>query len=128
MRQLLGGKVRTAATGGAPIAPEVRQWVGECLWLELNVAYGSTESGAIASHERARPGFECRLIPLPELGYSPHDVPHARGEIAVKKPGILGYWGDPARNAAAFTSDGTFANVRPSLTHIHRVLSHRRHR
>ena len=98
--------VRTISTGGAPISDTVRRWIEECFQQELHIAYGSTESGAIASHQRARPGLEYRLIPLPDLGYTPQDVPHPRGELAVKKPGILGYWGDPARNAAAFTSDG----------------------
>jgi long-chain acyl-CoA synthetase len=89
-------RCRGAATGAAPIAPEVIRWY-LALGLDLREVYGQTENCGLATAvppERiklgtvgvARPGTEVRISP--------------EGEILLRGPHVfLGYYGNPARTA-----------------------------
>ncbi len=95
--------VRYAATGSAPLPPDILAWY-RSLGMELLEGYGMTENFAY-SHAN-RPG-EARV------GYVGHSTPGVEtridenGEILVKSPGMmLGYFKNPEKTAEDITEDG----------------------
>jgi long-subunit acyl-CoA synthetase (AMP-forming) len=103
LRELGLGDVWLAATGAAPMPPELLSWYRR-LGLELLEGYGMTENFAYSHGSRLGrvrvgyagepcPGVECRIAD--------------NGEIQVKSPGTMtGYFKQPELTAEAFTSDG----------------------
>jgi len=89
-------RARGAATGAAPIAPELIKWY-LALGIDMREVYGQTENCGLATAMPAdriklgtvgiaRPGTEVRLSP--------------EGEILLKGPHIfLGYYGKPEKTA-----------------------------
>ena len=97
-------KVRYAASGAAPIAPDVlRFFMG--IGVPMHEVYGMTENTAIATGNR--PG----RVKLGTVG-EPHDgvelrIDETTGEILTRHPGVFaGYWGRPEATADAVTPDG----------------------
>jgi long-chain acyl-CoA synthetase len=97
-------KVRYAASGAAPIAPEVlRFFMG--LGLPMHEVYGMTENTAVATANR--PG----RVKVGTVG-EPHDgvevrIDESTGEILTRHPGTFaGYWHDPDATAAVIEPDG----------------------
>ena len=97
-------KVRYAASGAAPIAPEVlRFFMG--IGVPMHEVYGMTENSAIATANR--PG-RVRLGTVGEV----HDgteikIDDETGEILTRSDGTFaGYWRKPDATAAAITEDG----------------------
>jgi long-chain acyl-CoA synthetase len=99
----LGGRLRIAVSGGAPLSPRLlRCFVG--LGLPLLQGYGLTEASPVvtantlennvpASVGRALPGVELRL--------------GERDELLVRGPNVmLGYWNDPDKTSEAIDKDG----------------------
>jgi len=97
-------KVRYAASGAAPIAPEVLKFFMG-IGVPMHEVYGMTENSAIATGNR--PG----RIKLGTVG-EPHDdielrIDEATGEILTRHPGVfVGYWRDPDATARAVDADG----------------------
>ena len=89
-------RVRAAATGAAPIAPDLIKWY-MALGIDMREVYGQTENCGLATAMPAhriklgtvgvaRPGTEVRLSPA--------------GEILLKGPHVfLGYYKSPAKTA-----------------------------
>jgi long-chain acyl-CoA synthetase len=97
-------KVRYAASGAAPIAPEVlRFFMG--IGVPMHEVYGMTENTAIATANR--PG----RIKLGTVGEA-HDgtelkVDEETGEIMTRSDGTFaGYWRKPEATAQTITDDG----------------------
>jgi long-chain acyl-CoA synthetase len=97
-------RVRYAASGAAPIAPEVlRFFMG--IGVPMHEVYGMTENTAIATANR--PG----RVKLGTVG-EPHSgvelrVDEATGEIMTRHAGtFLGYFRDPEATAQTMTVDG----------------------
>jgi long-chain acyl-CoA synthetase len=97
-------KVRYAASGAAPIAPEVlRFFMG--IGVPMHEVYGMTENTAVATANRpgrirlgtvgeVHPGIELRLDEV-------------TGEILTRHAGVFkGYWRKPEETAAALEPDG----------------------
>ncbi|MGE5828801.1 MAG: AMP-dependent synthetase/ligase [Micromonosporaceae bacterium] len=105
LRERIGmRRVRYAASGAAPIAPEVlRFFMG--IGVAMHEVYGMTENTAVATANRpgrirlgtvgeAHPGVEIRLDP-------------ATGEILTRHAGtFVGYYRDPEATARAKDPDG----------------------
>ena len=114
VRQLVGRRVRKglgldqvllAASGSAPIAPELVRWYRR-LGLNLMEGYGMTEDFAY-SHVSA-PGFSqagCVGVALPGVQLRIAED----GELLLKSPGqMLGYYRQPERTAEVIDADGFF--------------------
>ncbi|MDP9405169.1 MAG: AMP-binding protein [Actinomycetota bacterium] len=97
-------KCRFAASGAAPIAPEVLQWFMG-IGVPMHEVYGMTENTAVATGNR--PG----RIKLGTVG-EPHPGTEIRidpetGEILTRHPGVFaGYWRNDEATRAAIDPDG----------------------
>ncbi|SDY83187.1 long-chain acyl-CoA synthetase [Asanoa ishikariensis] len=105
LRERVGiGRVRFAASGAAPIAPDVlRFFMG--IGVPMYEVYGMTESSAIATGNRPR------RVRLGTVGEPEDDVElrldPTTGEIELRHAGVfVGYFNDPAATARAKSGDG----------------------
>ncbi|MFC6016842.1 AMP-dependent synthetase/ligase [Plantactinospora solaniradicis] len=97
-------RVRYAASGAAPIAPDVlRFFMG--IGIRMHEVYGMTENTAVATGNR--PGrIRLGTVGEPQPGIELR-IDEATGEILTRHPGVFtGYYRDPAATAAAFADDG----------------------
>jgi long-chain acyl-CoA synthetase len=99
----LGGRLRVAVSGGAPLSPEVaRLFIG--LGLPLTEGYGLTEAAPVVSGdapEDAIPGSVGRPLPGIEVSLGP------QGELLVRAPSLMaGYWGHPEATRKAIDPEG----------------------
>ncbi|MGB5695020.1 MAG: AMP-binding protein [Polyangiales bacterium] len=97
--------VRLAASGSAPIPPDLIQWYRN-LGLELLEGYGMSEDFAY-SHAtypgRGRFGYVGSPMPGVDVKIS------EEGEILIKSPGnMMGYYKQPELTAECYTADGYF--------------------
>jgi len=92
-----------AASGAAPIAPELVQWY-QTLGLMMGEGYGMTEDfGCSHSCTPQHRAVGAVGVPLPGVEVRVGEG----GELLVKSPGtMLGYYREPELTAAAFTDDG----------------------
>jgi long-chain acyl-CoA synthetase len=104
LRQLGLDSVRFAASGAAPLAPEVITWYRR-LGLDLIEGYGLTETGI--THAPPPGSFQ--------LGYVGPAVESVEvklgpdGEVLMRSDmNMMGYLKDPEGTAASFTEDGFF--------------------
>jgi len=114
IRQLVGGKVRLMACGGAPLAPETQEFVRTCLCCPLLQGYGLTETAACTSVQlpqdmttgRVGAPLACcdiRLVSWDEGGYRYTDKPNPRGEILVGGENVsIGYFKLPDQTEKEF--------------------------
>ena len=97
--------VRLAASGSAPIPPDLIQWYRD-LGLELLEGYGMSEDFAYshASHPgRGRVGYVGNPMPGVDVKISDE------GEILIKSPGnMMGYYKQPELTAECYTEDRYF--------------------
>jgi long-chain acyl-CoA synthetase len=105
LRERIGvGRVRYAASGAAPIAPDVlRFFMG--IGVPMHEVYGMTENTAVATGNR--PGrVKLGTVGEPQVGVELR-IDEQTGEILTRHPGVfVGYFDDPAATAAAKTADG----------------------
>jgi long-chain acyl-CoA synthetase len=99
----LGGRLRIAISGGAPLSPEIaRVFIG--LGIPLLQGYGLTESSPVVSVNRLQRNIPASIGPaLPgvEVRIGHNDELLVRGENVM-----LGYWENPAATSAVIDSDG----------------------
>jgi long-chain acyl-CoA synthetase len=108
-RKVLAGlgldQVRVAASGSAPIAPELLAWYRR-LGLNLVEGYGMTEDFAY-SHRTTRRQCAPGHVGVASPGVSVRIA--ADGEVLIKSPGqMVGYYKRPDLDAECFTADGFF--------------------
>ncbi len=99
----LGGRLRTAVSGGAALAPEIsRMFVG--LGLPVVQGYGLTETSPIISGNHLENNYP------DSVGQPIRGVQVRIGEqnvLLVKGPNVmLGYWNNPEATRAMITEDG----------------------
>jgi long-chain acyl-CoA synthetase len=97
-------RVRYAASGAAPIAPEVlRDFLG--MGVPLFELYGMTENSAVATCNF--PGAnKVGTVGVPYPGTELR-IDELTGEIQTRHPGVFkGYWNKPEKTIEAFTEDG----------------------
>lgn len=109
--RVLGGRFLTGNFGSAPMAPELRIFMENCLGFRLMEHYGATEiSGALCNNRVMRPPvIAYKLDDVPELGYFKTDKPYPRGELLVKTSSLmLGYYKRPEVTASVFDEEGYY--------------------
>jgi len=118
VRSRLGGRLRIAVSGGAPLSPEIAR-----MFLSLGVpilqGYGLTETSPIISantHEDNLPASAGIPLPGIEIQVSESE------ELSVRAPSVmLGYWNDPKATAEILDASGwlrTGDKVRIEQGHI----------
>lgn len=103
VREKLGGQLRFALSGGAPLPPSIaRVFIG--LGIELFQGYGLTESSPVITVntlEYHRPASIGLPVRGEEIKIGDHD------ELLARGPNIMmGYWKNPEATAAAIDSEG----------------------
>ena len=119
-RESFGGKLRFMVSGGAPLSPEVRDFLRVCFGCPFIQGYGLTETSAagttmlISDHYSSNhigapvPSVEIKLVDIPEMNYLSTDEP-PRGEICIRGPSISsGYYKDAEKTAADFEENGWY--------------------
>ncbi len=102
LKQLGLSSVQHAASGAAPLPPEILMWYRK-LGLNLSEGYGMTET--LITHLPApgslRPGYVGAPIPGVEAKLGEHD------ELLIRSPmNMLGYFKDPRGTREMFAEDG----------------------
>ncbi|OUZ12565.1 long-chain fatty acid--CoA ligase [Aeromicrobium sp. PE09-221] len=105
LRERLGlGKARYAASGAAPIAPEVLEFFMG-IGVPMHEVYGMTENSAIATANRAG-RIKVGTVGEPQEGAEVRLDPET-GEILTRHAGTFaGYWNNPEATARTITEDG----------------------
>ncbi|GGR73508.1 long-chain-fatty-acid--CoA ligase [Streptomyces aureoverticillatus] len=103
VRQALGGRVRWALTGGAPIAPHVVDFLRAC-GIQVYEGYGMTESGGVISLNH--PGaVKYGTVGRPIAGCEVRVADD--GEVLARGANVFpGYHADEAATRAALDDDG----------------------
>jgi len=106
-----GGALRMFVIGGAPIAPDVEQFMRDARF-PYAIGYGLTEtSPLVAGAPPASTRFRATGPPIPgaRVRIDAPDPRTGEGEILVRGPMVMkGYYKDPKRTAEAMTADGWF--------------------
>lgn len=119
IKQILGGRVRLMAIGGAPLGPDTHRFIEGCLDVEILQGYGLTEVCAsvslmdlneLSSGRVGAPlnGVYVKLVDWIEGNYRVVDRPYSRGEIVVGGPVVSkGYYkNDELTKETYFEEDG----------------------
>lgn len=105
-RDALGGRVRVAATGGAPTPASVKRWL-QFLPMMVHEGYGLSECTSVLN-EAGKPvsaSVRVRLDPVPQLELDGV----TRGEIVVRSDTMFeSYVGEADKTREAFTADGYY--------------------
>jgi long-chain acyl-CoA synthetase len=103
VRDALGGRLRVAVSGGAPLPAEVTRFL-VAMGVPLTEGYGLTEAGPVVAATALNdivPGSAGRALPGVELAVSRDE------ELLVRTPSVMtGYWKDEAASARAIDRDG----------------------
>lgn len=92
VRARLGGRIRIAASGAAPLSKDLAEFY-EAIGMPLIEGYGLTEGGVVALNplDRPKPGSIGKVLPGVKVRLSDE------GELLVDSPCLFsGYWQDPA--------------------------------
>ena len=103
LRARLGGRLRIAASGSAPLAFEVaRTFIG--LGVQVVQGYGLTEGGgavSVSSEQANQPASVGRPIPGTEVRIGADD------ELLVRSPSVMmGYWNNASATRTAIDDEG----------------------
>lgn len=105
VRERLGGRIRIAASGAAPLGRDLAEFF-RAVGLPIVEGYGLTEAGVLCFNpiERPKAGSVGKLLPGVEAKLN------ADGELLVKTPCLFaGYYNDEAATQSVMTDDGWFA-------------------
>ncbi len=104
-RELLGGRLQFAISGGAPLDEEVAEFF-EAVGVPIYQGYGLTETSPVLatnSPDHQRIGSVGKPLSEVELRIAED------GEILVRGPGVMqGYWQNPAATAESINDSGWF--------------------
>ncbi len=103
VRGRLGGRLRFAASGGAPLQEEVARFL-LAMGIPLLQGYGLTEAAPVISTNTLEQNDPASVGPLlPGVRYRIGN----NGELLIKSPGVMrGYWNQPEQTRQAFDDQG----------------------
>ncbi|XP_068620996.1 long-chain-fatty-acid--CoA ligase 4 [Battus philenor] len=114
VRALLGGRLRLAIAGGAPLAPDTHTQVRLCLCCDVVVGYGLTETTSCATvmctHDRSTgrvgapaTGIDLKLLDWEEGHYRVTNKPYPQGEVVIGGDSVAeGYYKNPEKTREEF--------------------------
>jgi long-chain acyl-CoA synthetase len=106
-----GGALKLFCIGGAPLAPEVEQFLREARF-PYAIGYGLTETSPLVAGtgpERTKRLSTGPPLPGTDIRIDNPDPSSGEGEIHVKGPTVMkGYYKDQARTDEVMTHDGWF--------------------
>jgi long-chain acyl-CoA synthetase len=105
VRSRLGGRIRVAASGAAPLGKDLAEFFG-AINLPLVEGYGLTEAGVICFNplDRPKPGSIGKVLPGIEVRLAED------GELQVRTPCIFkGYYRDEEATRSVLSADGWFS-------------------
>lgn len=104
-----GGEFEEVIVGGAPLNPEVEQFLHR-IRFPFTVGYGMTECGPLISYTPWRkflPGSAGRILPNMEVKVESPDPSKIAGEICVRGQNVMkGYYKNPQATEAVLDKDG----------------------
>ncbi|EGG06540.1 uncharacterized protein MELLADRAFT_116457 [Melampsora larici-populina 98AG31] len=119
VKEALGGRVKLIASGSAPIAPEVLEFLKVAFVTDVIEGYGATENTGTTTRCWAddpepagtvgapQVGVEFKLVDVPDMKYFSTDKPYPRGEICVRgEVCIPGYLNDETKTKELIDSEG----------------------
>lgn len=108
LRDLFGGRVRLATSGGATLPGEVAEYL-DALGLTILGGYGLTEHLCVAFHRPDRYSFDTAGPPMPGTELRTAED----GEILVRRGPLTfaGYHGRPEETRATFSEDGAWLHT-----------------
>jgi len=108
---VFGGRLRFFGIGGAPLAPDVEQFLFEARF-PYAVGYGLTETAPLLAGcgtSGVKPGYIGPVLSGVSIRIARAHESDETGEIQARGPNVmLGYYGDKARTREVFTEDGWF--------------------
>ncbi|ORX51649.1 acetyl-CoA synthetase-like protein [Hesseltinella vesiculosa] len=117
IREQVGGRLRFALSGGAPLSIETQRFLSVTICPILG-GYGMTESCGMACVVGVEqfsygpvgapvPCVEVKLVDVPDANYFSTNYPKPQGEIWVRGPAVTtGYWKREDITKETFTEDG----------------------
>mmetsp|Transcript_15157 Transcript_15157/g.12895 ORF Transcript_15157/g.12895 Transcript_15157/m.12895 type:complete len:592 (-) Transcript_15157:352-2127(-) len=121
----IGGRVKLTISGGAPLSPEVGEFLRIAFCAPILEGYGLTETCAMSTIQQAedwkpgcvgtvQPNVEIKLVDIPEMNYTSKDkgpdgehLP--RGEVCVRgDPIAVGYYKNEELTNDVFDKDGWY--------------------
>jgi long-chain acyl-CoA synthetase len=106
-----GGALKLFCIGGAPLAPEVEQFLHEAKF-PYAIGYGLTETSPLVAGtgpERTRRHSTGPPLPGTDIRIENPDPSTGEGEILIKGPTVMkGYYKDQSRTDQVMTKDGWF--------------------
>ena len=111
----LGGRVRMAITGAAPLSHEVMMFLKCSLGCNVHEGYGQTECTAgatitlsgetLAGH--VGPPLPCNIVKVVDVPEMEYYAKNGEGEVCIKGPNVFkGYLHDEAKTKDTIDSDG----------------------
>lgn len=125
MKAALGGRVNIILSGGAPLSPEIGEFLKVAFGCPIIEGFGLTETCACGTIQRPEDpasgnvggpvgSIEIKLVDIPEMNYTTQDKnDHGevtpRGEICLRGPTVFkGYYKDKKETEAVIDSEGWF--------------------
>jgi long-chain acyl-CoA synthetase len=105
VRDRLGGRLRIAASGGAPLGKDLAEFYA-AIGMPLVEGYGLTEAGIVSFNplDRSKPGSIGKLLPGVEARLADD------GELQLRSPCLFaGYYGDEAATRSVLDDEGWFS-------------------
>ncbi|OHT11564.1 AMP-binding enzyme family protein [Tritrichomonas foetus] len=118
LTDVVGGRVRLIATGGAPIRPDVFEFLQVTITPNIIQGYGLTEASGCVSvdpvysvsavtHGLIAPSCEVKLVSIDGMSYNPRSNETKCGEVLVRGPNVFaGYFKDQKLTQKTKTEDG----------------------
>jgi len=118
IKKLLGGRMRFAITGGAPLSPETHEFIRICLGLTLVQGYSLTETTCTGTCMEVEDkttgkvgapmaGVEIKMVSWEEGNYRVTDCPRPRGEIVIGGATVAqGYFNNDQKTQEEFYDEG----------------------